>query len=126
MMATASNLALALLFIWSTPKVSAQSIPALHEGVGGVDSVCLDTVKDGSCSQSQEATNNITIEEAIQASDDPNLNEMPNHDFKAYVRPDVSSFYKEKPGSRKPSSHAFSGLAGKFINMTPDRLNLYW
>lgn len=124
MVATASNLALAFLFIWSNPKASAQSVPALHEGVGGVDSVCMNTVKDDNCFP--ETINNITLEEAMQASDDPNLKVMPNHGFKAYVRPDISTFYKEKPGRRKPTAHAFNGLAGKFINMTPERLNLYW
>lgn len=124
-MATVSNLALAVFFLRLSPKAYAQNIPAQYEGIGG-DSVCMNAgVQDGSCLS--EPARNISIEQAIQASDDPALKEMPNHDgFKAYVRPDISTFYKEKNGSRKPSSHRFNGLAGKFINMTPERLNLYW
>lgn len=121
--ATVSNLALAFLFLRST-AVHAQNIPAQYEGVGG-ESVCLNAKEEGICQSA--STKNISIEEAIPASDDPALKEMPNHDgFKAYVRPDISTFYKEKPGTRKPSSHRFNGLAGKFINMTPEPLNLYW
>jgi prolyl 4-hydroxylase len=84
----------------------------------------MNTLEEGSCQS--DAARNISIEEAILASDDPNLKEMPDHNgFKAYVRPDISAFYQEKPG-RKPSAHRFNGQAGKFINMTPERFNLYW
>lgn len=122
-LATASNLALALLFL-RAPKTFAENIPAQYEGIGRDSSVCMNNADDNSCRV--EPAMNISIEEAIPASDDPNLKEMPSNGFKAYVRPDISTFYKEKPGSRKPSSHAFNGQAGKFINMTPERLNLYW
>jgi hypothetical protein len=122
-MATVIDLALAYLFLYSSPKAYANQIPAQYEGIGPESSVCMNIGEDDSCLA--ETIKNISIEEAVPASNDPNLKEMPNH-FKAYVRPDISTFYKEKPGSRKPSSHVFNGQAGKFINMTPDRLNLYW
>eukprot|EP00956_Cyclotella_meneghiniana_P009922 scaffold13725_cov44-Cyclotella_meneghiniana.AAC.8 len=122
-LATASNLVLAILFLRSTSKVAhGQNIPVQNEYIGADSLVCINA--DNSC-QSSTNTVNVSIEEPIEASLDPNLREMPNG-FRAYVRPDISTFYKEKPGTRKPSSHAFNGLAGKFINMTPDRLNLYW
>ena len=43
-----------------------------------------------------------------------------------YVRPDISSFYREPPGSRTAVKSSFNGLAGKFINMSPEHLTLYW
>lgn len=123
LLATAGNLVFAILFLPSPPSVSAQGIPAQYEGVGG-ESVCINTLEEGSCEP--DTSKNISIEEAILASNDPNLKEMPNQNgFRAYVRPDISSFYKETPG-RKPSTHQFNGQAGKFINMTPERFNLYW
>ncbi|KAL3774400.1 hypothetical protein HJC23_000585 [Cyclotella cryptica] len=123
LMATLMNLALAFFFLRSTPTVYANLIPVRYEGIGGDSFVC-NSAEDDSCRA--EIVQNITLEEAVPASNDPNLKEMPTINFRAYVRPDISTFYKEEPGSRQPTSHAFNGQAGKFINMTPNRLNLYW
>ena len=38
----------------------------------------------------------------------------------------VAKFYKKEKGTMQPSSHAFNGQAGKFVNLTPERLGLYW
>lgn len=57
---------------------------------------------------------------------EPNMKKMPSYDFKAYVVPDVSTFYREEPGTRKAVTPAFNGQAGKFVNMSPNRLNLFW
>lgn len=46
--------------------------------------------------------------------------------FGAYVLPDVSSFYQKSDGTHKKSSPRFSGIAGKFINMGPERMILMW
>lgn len=46
--------------------------------------------------------------------------------FNAYKRADISSFYQDAPGSRQETEPIFQGQAGKFINMSPDRLDLYW
>lgn len=58
--------------------------------------------------------------------EDPMLQRMPNYDFKAYVRQDISAFYGEPPGSRTEKKPSFAGQAGKFVNMSPERLSLYW
>lgn len=59
--------------------------------------------------------------------EDPQLMSMPDYpEFKAYVRKDISSMYQEKPGSRKEKTPKFNGQAGKFVNMSPERLSLYW
>jgi hypothetical protein len=69
---------------------------------------------------------------------DPNLSEMkftlPGDDekeytFMAYKVPDVSTFYKEDFDNgmrRRKVSPSFNGMAGKFINMSPNKLVLYW
>ena len=58
--------------------------------------------------------------------EDPNLLMMPVYPFKAYVRADISSFYRENPGSRVETKPKFPGQAGKFVNMSPETLDLYW
>jgi prolyl 4-hydroxylase len=48
-------------------------------------------------------------------------------DFEAYVREkDVSTFYGEEPGSRSERTPKFEGMAGKFVNLYPYRVSLYW
>jgi hypothetical protein len=64
--------------------------------------------------------------EEVEDQEDPMLQQMPDVDFKAYVRQDISSFYGEKPGSRTEQKPSFNGQAGKFVNMSPERLSLYW
>uniref|UniRef100_A0A7S2DUY8 Fe2OG dioxygenase domain-containing protein n=1 Tax=Helicotheca tamesis TaxID=374047 RepID=A0A7S2DUY8_9STRA len=63
---------------------------------------------------------------------DPALKEMTfdigygEETFEAYVQPDVSSFYHEEVGSIKEVKPHFVALAGKFVNMSPHPLRLYW
>jgi hypothetical protein len=47
--------------------------------------------------------------------------------FSFYMQPDVTTFYKDQtlPAST-PVHPKHNGLAGKFINMSNRRLNLYW
>eukprot|EP00980_Cylindrotheca_fusiformis_P024780 scaffold12450_cov95-Cylindrotheca_fusiformis.AAC.2 len=56
--------------------------------------------------------------------EDPMLQQMPTVDFKAYRRADISSMYQEPPGSRTEATPRFNGQAGKFVNMSPDNLDL--
>lgn len=58
--------------------------------------------------------------------EDPMLAKMPGLDFKAYRRADISRMYQEAQGSRVEKKPAFNGQAGKFVNMSPERLDLYW
>jgi hypothetical protein len=57
---------------------------------------------------------------------DPMLAVMPGTNFKAYRRADIATFYREEPGSRVETQPEFQGQAGKFINMSPFRVSLYW
>jgi prolyl 4-hydroxylase len=65
---------------------------------------------------------------------DPALHEM-TYDvgdgpqtFWAYVEPDLSSMYAgtERPPSTTKVANKFNGLAGKFINMSNQKLTFYW
>lgn len=58
--------------------------------------------------------------------EDPMLEEMPTADFKAYRRRDISSMYQELPGTRIERNPKFQGIAAKFVNMSPQRLDLMW
>jgi hypothetical protein len=44
----------------------------------------------------------------------------------AYVTPDVATFYNETPGSMKKLETDFRGQFGKFINMSPQPIRVYW
>jgi len=82
---------------------------------------------------------NVLAEDASQCSlpdeeftTDPALQTM-NFDigygpqeFKAYVQPDVSTFYQEPIGSRVAKKPQHSGWAAKFINMSTQRVRLFW
>lgn len=54
------------------------------------------------------------------------LDNTSSRKFLAYVQPDVSTFYRDTPGTCRPMKPRFQGLAGKFINLSPDYLALYW
>ena len=49
-----------------------------------------------------------------------------NETFLAYVTPDVSTFYQEEPGKRKPVRPRFGGQFGKFINLSSKSVKRYW
>jgi len=63
---------------------------------------------------------------------DPNLKEMTfdlgngMESFWAYVTPNVTSFYLDKPPSSRPVAPKHEGLAGLFINMSNKNMRLYW
>jgi hypothetical protein len=105
---------------------AVQEIPATAEtaelpdlcGIEGDDQVCGANLSDA-------VTWSPSFEE-VEDQEDPMLQQMPDVDFKAYVRQDISSFYGEEPGSRTEKKPSFKGQAGKFVNMSPERLSLYW
>ena len=64
---------------------------------------------------------------------DPNLKEISvqfddgrQELFLAYFPPDVSTFYQEETGTRKPVQPYFNGQFGKFINMSPNPIRIDW
>ena len=67
---------------------------------------------------------------------DPNLKTMTftlpgeteERTHEVYVQPDISTFYNEpaKMSDRRPIQMQFQGQAGKFINLSPRYLTLYW
>lgn len=95
-------------------------------------SVCL--------AQEQEAASDATLSSTpgncapwtgAECAWEPNLQPMKlqglHEDiFYAYVTPDVSTFYNETAGSRKPVKMRNTGMFGKFINLSPDTIRVYW
>lgn len=64
---------------------------------------------------------------------DPHLKEIEidlgkgtNETFLAYFPPDVSTFYQQEPFSRKPVRPRFTGQFGKFINLGPTPIRIFW
>jgi hypothetical protein len=110
------------LVAWFTNK------QVLLEGqprIGGVQLLAVD--RQESCSLLLEDSNKVVCQPLeAEVEEDPMLVQMPDVDFKAYRRADISSFYQEPPGSRTEKRPAFQGQAGKFVNMSPESLDLYW
>jgi prolyl 4-hydroxylase len=68
----------------------------------------------------------ILLEDALEEKD-PNLKLLPGtEDFEAYVRADIATYYQQEPGSRTEVKPAYSGQAGKFVNLSPEKVTLYW
>lgn len=72
----------------------------------------------------------VCEDERARDENDPMLRPMPidQHPFykEVYVRADVATFYGEEPGSRMETKPKFNGQAGKFINLSPYRMKLFW
>lgn len=49
-----------------------------------------------------------------------------NETFLAYIPPDVSTFYGEEPFSRKAVRPSFNGHFGKFVNLSPHHVRVFW
>lgn len=47
-------------------------------------------------------------------------------EFHAYVQPEVSNFYQEPTGSRTKTNPYHKGWAAKFVNMSTQRVRLFW
>lgn len=131
--ATLCNVFLAAFFFMGlTPRADAQ--PALHLqepgaidrciGVTGEDCKNAPSLYDDLTSDETGATDSVTEDDE---EEDPMLQEVPGYEnFKAYVRADVSTFYGEEPGSRAEYEPSYQGVAAKFVNMSPDTVELYW
>jgi hypothetical protein len=84
-------------------------------------------LNNGACIESEANKGQDGIHsDRLDEEEDPMLMKMPTVDFKAYRRADISSFYQEHAGSREEKVPRFRGQAGKFVNMSPDQLDLYW
>ena len=68
--------------------------------------------------------------EFVEDEKDPMLRAMPIDQppyYKdVYVKADISSFYREEPGSRVEVKPKFNGQACRFTNLSPYRTKLYW
>lgn len=130
-MATMANLLFAsfLVTVFQPSKVTAQLQP------GHIDNLRLGlrpTEPEPFLNLEEEAIRKSVEEESCDEPDekDPMLKPMPIDQppyFKdVYTRQDISSFYQEEPGSKKEFTPEFKGQAGKFINISPHRMELYW
>mmetsp|Transcript_106 Transcript_106/g.163 ORF Transcript_106/g.163 Transcript_106/m.163 type:complete len:510 (+) Transcript_106:18-1547(+) len=46
--------------------------------------------------------------------------------YYSYVTPDVSTFYNATAGTKKAKQPSFPGHFGKFLNLSPDPVRIYW
>jgi len=68
----------------------------------------------------------LPLTEEEEDEEDPMLQTMPGTDFKAYKRADIATFYGMKTGTIQEQTPRFTGQAGKFINMSPNPVSLWW
>jgi prolyl 4-hydroxylase len=152
-MATIVNLFLAVVFVGIDHQSHAQSVTHSISSSGGaaapIDATLLEAQQ---CVDSNGNTNDCrhappTVNTASPVTDqlsesvlrdlaetmenkeegrDPMLRRMPTFNVSAYVRADVSTFYGEEPGTREEFVPEFEGQAGKFVNLSPERVTLYW
>ena len=94
----------------------------------------------GSVASAEEATDDTSPQTCYEwtgsaCSWEPNLQPMKvsfeekgsaDSTFYAYVHPDVSTFYNETKGSRTAVRPMFTGMFGKFINLSPDPVRVWW
>jgi hypothetical protein len=121
---TVFNILFALQLNHAHSKVDAQPV---------VNEAYIDRCADNSLGECYLSLDDYRKEDAekfepdlVDSEQDPMLKLIPGTDFKAYVRADVATFYGQEPGSMKERKPSFKGQAGKFINMSPDRVWLYW
>lgn len=105
---------------------AAQEIPATAEATELPDLCIGDEPVCSTAAVSDAGASWKNVNAAVEDEEDPMLMQMPDIDFKAYVRKEISSMYGEEPGSRVEATHSFTGQAGKFVNMSPERVSLYW
>lgn len=130
--ATLFNVVLAVFFCMPTKTAAQQPLWQRYD-VASVDR-CIDLTGNDCAQGKDDDSRNLTPESnttrSLEADDDsdkdPMLQRMPGSDFEAYVRADVSTFYGEAPGTRKEFKPKYRGQAGKFVNMSPERVTLYW
>lgn len=98
------------------------------------DDFCDMNPSHASCVKSELTTNRKTEGEILKGEKaENNLLQQMEFDigdgketFMAYIPPEISSFYQEQQGSRRAVEPYFHGIAGKFINLSPDSCRLYW
>lgn len=134
-LATAMNLLFAsfLVIVFQPRKASAQLQPGHFEnvklGFRPTEPEPYLTLQDELRQGSEDETcTDLSVEEEDEK--DPMLKPMPidqpPYVVDVYMRADISSFYREEPGSRQETTPDFKGMAGKFINMSPHRMELFW
>lgn len=80
----------------------------------------------------QGVPSNCAAWSGAECSWEPNLRPMTvdfgpiKETFYAYVTPDVSTFYNQTEGTRTALVPDFQGMYGKFTNLSPQTLVVYW
>jgi len=81
--------------------------------------LCRLRAEEGTCTVSGEVRDPALQEMRYDVGDGPQT-------FRAYVEPDIASFYQGKPPASTKVVPKFNGFAGKFINMSKQPVMLYW
>ena len=130
-LATLTDFLIALLYL---PHLAAQSQPLSYDSIATTGrreastSLKMDEVQVSHDGAPVDTPNQdvLSLMPQIQEEKDPMLMKMPGLDFEAYLRADIASFYRKEPGTVQEIAPKFNGQAGKFINMSPEPMGLYW
>lgn len=119
-----------LLALWIIKSARADLIPTAREssivqlcGIAGESTLNCDGTGTIIATTDFVGRHPLSLEDT---RDDSCLQKMPDYDFMACVKRDVASFYEEEEGSMVEEKPKFRGQASKFVNMSPERLDLYW
>jgi len=101
--------------------------------VHDASSPSLSTTTSSSSSSSSLSTLSTCSLTDEQFLNDPNLQTLSfdigygPQEFRAYVTPDVATYYQKPPGSMgPPQTMHHGGWAAKFVNISPFRVRLFW
>jgi hypothetical protein len=118
-----------LLALWIIRSARADLIPASREssivqlcGITGKSTIYCDGT-GAIIATADFAEHRLP---SVDTRNDSCLQKMPDYNFMACVQRDVALFYEEEEGSMVEVKPKFKGQASKFVNMSPERLDLYW
>ncbi len=115
-----------LSFIFGVPIICFLNREYIEESLFGIQSkyVLSSRSLHGPLSSKSSFSNDVDPNLKTMTFQFPDENEP--RTFDAYVQPELSSFYKGDPPSTTIQEPRFKGLAGKFVNFSPDHLQLFW
>ena len=120
--------AIAVSFLYSTSK---QTPSSKHDDLSPYTNISEGTLKSGTILYQQNSFSGDDVDKNLFPMNFTLSGDEEMTTFMAYVTPDVSTFYRNNEDDQQLTQKSlmkprFNGLAGKFFNLSPHPLTLYW
>jgi len=123
--------AIAVSLLYSTSKQTPSSI---HDDLSSYNNISEGPLKSGSILHQQNSFSGDGVDKNLFPMNFTFSGDEEMTTFMAYVTPDVSTFYRNNDDDQQDDEMTkkslmkpkFNGLAGKFFNLSPHPLTLYW